>query len=100
MVTDFQSEVYQVCKRVPRGRVTTYKAIAEKLGNRAFRAVGTALNRNPFAPDVPCHRVVNSDGSVGGFAQGVYKKTMMLKTEGISVVDKKIKNFKEIIYRF
>jgi methylated-DNA-[protein]-cysteine S-methyltransferase len=87
---NFDERVWQVCKQVPRGKVTTYKAIAEKLGSRAYRAVGNALNRNPHWPSVPCHRVVGSDGSLTGFAQGIVEKRHLLKAEGISVAKDKI----------
>mmetsp|Transcript_17297 Transcript_17297/g.28922 ORF Transcript_17297/g.28922 Transcript_17297/m.28922 type:complete len:151 (-) Transcript_17297:427-879(-) len=66
--TAFATSVYNKCKQIPRGRVSTYKDIAVALDRpRAFRAVGSALKRNPFAPIVPCHRVVASDRTLGGF---------------------------------
>jgi methylated-DNA-[protein]-cysteine S-methyltransferase len=70
--------------RVPAGKVTTYAAIARALGTTAYRAVGNALNRNPYAPEVPCHRVVGSNGSLTGFAGGVEKKQEMLAEEGVA----------------
>ncbi len=88
---DFAEKVYALVKRVPEGRVTTYKIIAEKLGTKAYRAVGSALNRNPYSPAVPCHRVIKSNGYVGGFAKGTNKKTQMLKKEGIEIKNGKIK---------
>ncbi len=73
-----------MCARVPRGRVTTYGRIAAALGKPgASRAVGQALHRNPYAPDVPCHRVVGSDGRLTGFAGGVAKKRRLLESEGV-----------------
>lgn len=95
----FSDKVWKICKKVPRGKVTTYKAIAHKLDSRAYRAVGTALNKNPFAPHVPCHRVVNSDGKIGGFASGQEKKIVLLKKEGIGIEDGKIKDFEKRIFR-
>ncbi|MBI4140409.1 MGMT family protein, partial [Candidatus Woesearchaeota archaeon] len=70
MVTEFQKRVYELCKIVPKGKVTTYREIGNALGGKGqiYRAVGVALNKNPFAPQVPCHRVVNGNGFVGGFA--------------------------------
>lgn len=60
----------------------TYKEVAHAIGKpKAYRAVGNALNRNPFAPEVPCHRVIKSDGSIGGFASGSNKKLKLLKSE-------------------
>lgn len=81
---NFNQKVWAVCARVPRGKVTTYAAIAKKLGTHAYRAVGNALNKNPYAPKVPCHRVVGSDGSLTGFAGGVDKKKRLLQSEGVA----------------
>lgn len=97
--TKFQHRVYSLCSRVPRGRVTSYKEIARAMGSRAYRAVGSALNRNPFAPEVPCHRVVKSDGRIGGFASGKKKKAKMLRMEGIIIKKQRISNFKKKFYR-
>jgi methylated-DNA-[protein]-cysteine S-methyltransferase len=81
----FDHRVYAVCARVPRGQVTTYGAIAKALGTRGCRAVGAALGRNPFAPAVPCHRVVGSDGRLTGFAEGLPAKQRLLAAEGVDV---------------
>lgn len=60
----------------------TYKEVAMAIGlPKAYRAVGNALNKNPFAPKVPCHRVIRSDGTIGGFASGTKKKIELLKRE-------------------
>lgn len=79
----FCQKVWALTARVPRGRVTTYAEIARALGCRGFRAVGGALNRNPYAPAVPCHRVVGVSGHLTGFAHGVEKKRKLLKDEGV-----------------
>jgi len=97
MPTKFQDKVYNLCKKVPKGKVTTYKEIARAIGTKAYRAVGTALNKNPFAPKVPCHRVVNSDGSIGGFASGVDKKIRLLRKEGVEIKGKRINLKKYLI---
>ena len=96
---NFNEKVWNACARVPRGKVTTYGAIAKALGTKAHRAVGNALHANPYAPRVPCHRVVKSDGSVGGFGGGVRKKIRMLKKEGIKIEKWKIKNFEKVFFR-
>jgi methylated-DNA-[protein]-cysteine S-methyltransferase len=67
----FNQKVWALTARIPRGQVVTYADIAHKLGTKAYRAVGNALNHNPYAPAVPCHRVVGSDGALTGFACGV-----------------------------
>jgi len=92
---NFNQKVWQICKLIPKGRVSTYKEIARKLKTKAYRAVGNALNKNPYSPKVPCHRVVKSDGSVGGFAKGQKAKIRMLEKEGIRIKNKKIVGFEK-----
>ena len=99
MTTKFRQRVYELCRKVPKGRVTTYKAIADKLGTKAYRTVGNALRRNPYAPRVPCHRVVCSDGSLGGKMHS-RKKISLLRQEGVVVKDLKIVDFEEKLHRF
>jgi methylated-DNA-[protein]-cysteine S-methyltransferase len=86
----FADRVYEVTKRIPKGKVSTYKDIAFALNCKAYRAVDSALNKNPFAPQVPCHRVINASGKLGGFASGLKKKVVLLKKEGILITKKKI----------
>lgn len=82
-LTKFQEKIYNVVKRIPKGKVLTYKEVARLAGRpKAYRAVGNALNKNPFAPAVPCHRVIRSDGRIGGYAQGTKTKTKILRKEG------------------
>ncbi len=82
-ITPFQQKVYDTVRTIPKGKTMTYKEVAIAIGNPwAYRAVGNALNKNPFAPVVPCHRVIKSDGSIGGFASGSKKKLKLLKAEG------------------
>ena len=81
--TTFEERVYAVVRRIPKGHTRSYRWVAEQLGNAGLaRAVGNALNRNPYAPQVPCHRVVKADGSLGGFAGGAAKKRQLLRYEG------------------
>ena len=96
----FNERCYALLKEVPKGKVTTYKALAHALGTKAYRAVGNAMNKNPYAPIVPCHRVVNSDGSLGGFASGSRKKVLLLKKEGGTVENNRIVDFKKKLHRF
>lgn len=79
----FSEKVWALTARIPKGRITTYGEIARALGCKGARAVGMALNRNPFAPQVPCHRVVGSTGSLTGFAGGIPKKHKLLIDEGV-----------------
>ena len=82
----FPQAVYRLASLIPKGKISTYKNIARALNNpKAARAVGNALNKNPYAPKVPCHRVIRSNGEVGGFASGTNKKIVILKKEGIII---------------
>jgi methylated-DNA-[protein]-cysteine S-methyltransferase len=94
----FDEKCYSVLRKVPRGKVTTYREIARALHSKAYRAVGNAMNRNPYAPQVPCHRVVCSDGSIGGFASGAKNKAKMLGKEGIEIIKNRI-NLKRFFCR-
>ncbi len=78
----FQEQVYRVVKKIPKGKVLTYKEVARGAGKPlAFRAVGNILNKN-FDPKIPCHRVIRSDGKVGGYNRGTLEKQILLKNEG------------------
>ncbi|KAF0127490.1 MAG: methylated-DNA-protein-cysteine S-methyltransferase [Elusimicrobia bacterium] len=82
--TPFQRAVWKACMRIPRGRTRSYKWLAREIGRPgAVRAVGNALGQNPFAPLVPCHRVIRSDGKPGGFSApgGTRAKIGLLKKE-------------------
>ena len=78
----FKEDVYKIVRKIPRGRVLTYKEVARLAGRpKAFRAVGNVLNKNKN-PDIPCCRVIRSDGKIGGYNQGAKKKEILLKKEG------------------
>jgi len=96
----FDAKVWQLLRKIPRGRVTTYGAIAHKLRSKGYRAVGMACHRNPYAPIAACHRVVNSDGSIGGFGGGVKRKIRLLEKEGVKVRKNRIVDFDKIFYKF
>jgi len=81
--TPFQERVWEALRAVPSGTTTTYKEIAESLGRpTAFRAVGGAIAANPVGIVVPCHRVVRSDGHLGGYRWGTGAKSRLLEVEG------------------
>lgn len=83
-LTAFEKAVYRAILDIPPGEVCTYKAVAEAIGApKAYRAVGNALHRNPYAVIVPCHRVIRSDGSPGGYAKGREAKKRLLRKEGV-----------------
>jgi methylated-DNA-[protein]-cysteine S-methyltransferase len=105
LALDFEERVWKLMESIPKGRVTTYALIAEKLNTRAYRAVGNACRKNPYAPRVPCHRVVRSDGSIGGFGgktsgMSVEKKIRMLREEGVEIRDGKVADFERVLFRF
>lgn len=78
----FKEKVYEIVKKIPKGKVLTYKEVAKKAGNeKASRAVGNILNKN-FDPAIPCHRVIRSNGKLGGYNRGTRVKIEILKKEG------------------
>ena len=84
--TKFQIMVWNYLKKIPRGKVKTYSQVAKCIGKPlAVRAVANAIAKNPYAPKIPCHRVIRSDGSLGGYSGkgGVKIKKLLLKKEGI-----------------
>lgn len=96
----FNERCYAVLSKVPKGQLTTYSAIAKVLGSRAYRAVGNAMNKNPYAPKVPCHRVLRKDGSLGGYAQGIAAKARLLKAEGIPIKAGKVVDLANYLHKF
>jgi len=96
----FDQRVWQLLKRIPKGKITTYKLLARALNCRGYRAVGNACHRNPYAPNIPCHRVVNSNGSLGGYGGGLRKKKRLLKREGVIIKNNTIRNFEQYLFKF
>jgi len=85
----FREKVLEAVRRIPAGKVLTYRQVAEKAGSPyAYRAVGNILNKN-YDPKIPCHRVVRSDGGAGGYNRGVGKKKFILRKEEIDFSKKK-----------
>lgn len=99
-LSEFTATVLRIIRQIPRGQVTTYAAVAAAVGRpRAVRAVGTALGRNPHpGTQYPCHRVVRSDGTLGGYALGRRRKIAMLKREGVEVTQGKVQS--TMLYQF
>ena len=86
--TEFQLKVWAYLRKIPRGSVRTYSQVAKDIGKPlATRAVANAIGKNPYAPKIPCHRVIKSDGSLGGYSGkgGVKIKRFLLKKEGIKL---------------
>jgi methylated-DNA-[protein]-cysteine S-methyltransferase len=88
--TNFERNVILEVASIPKGHVRTYKEIATSMKTQGYRAVGTAIGKNPFPIVVPCHRVVRSDGTVGGFRGGKQMKVEMLINEGFKIKSDKI----------
>jgi len=98
---NLDEKVYKKLLQVPTGKITTYGELAKAVGlQNGQRAIGKIMNKNPYPVIIPCHRVVSSDGSVGGYAFGQDVKTNMLTKEGIKIYNGKILDFGKIIYRF
>ena len=86
--TKFQLKVWSYLKKIPRGSLKTYSQVAKAIGKpRAVRAVANAIGKNPYAPKIPCHRVIRSDGSLGGYSGkgGIKTKRFLLKKESVSL---------------
>jgi len=86
--TNFQLKVWNYLKKIPRGKVKTYTEVAKAIGKPlAVRAVANAIGKNPLAPQIPCHRVIRSDGSLGGYSSkgGIKTKRLLLKKEGVKL---------------
>jgi methylated-DNA-[protein]-cysteine S-methyltransferase len=86
--TPFEQRVYALVRTIPRGKVSTYGLVARMLGCGSSQAIGQALRRNPFAPEMPCHRVVSSALTLGGFngqreGTELRRKRRMLEAEGV-----------------
>ena len=103
----FQKRVLDLTSRIPKGRVTTYAEIARAMGTAAYRAVGTALAKNETPIAIPCHRVVRSDGTIGGYCGKkmlIEKKRRLLEDEGIEFRKTKTTNqildFEKRLFRF
>ena len=85
----FSQKVLKKARQIPKGKVTSYKAIAKKAGT-SERAVGSILKSNKKLVIVPCHRVIKSNGEIGGYSQGIRKKIFLLKKEGVKIKGKKV----------
>ena len=86
--TPFQLKIWEYLKKIPKGRVKTYSQVAKDIGKpKAVRAVANAIGKNPYPPSIPCHRVIRSDGSLGGYSGrgGIKQKLKLLRSEKIDI---------------
>ncbi len=87
----FSEKILSLTAQIPRGKITTYKALCNKAGSpKSYRACGNALHANPHLIAVPCHRVVKTNGELGGYAKGVKQKKKLLLEEGIQIKNNKV----------
>lgn len=97
--TEFERRVLVATFKIPKGKISTYKRIAEKAGRpRAYRAVANALKKNPLHPVVPCHRVVRSDGRFGGEEKRAETRRELVEKEGIPIENGRIKISEAILF--
>jgi len=98
---NLDKKIYKKLLEVPEGKITTYGELAKAVGiKNGQRAVGRIMNKNPYPGIIPCHRVVKSDGKVGGYAFGQQVKINMLSKEGIKIKEDKILDWENTVYRF
>jgi len=100
-MTKLEKKILSLVSQIPKGKVTTYKIIALKIGDgHLARAVGNAVPKNLNINKIPCHRVVKSNGQFGDYLLGLAKKIKLLQNEGIKIKGDKIADFKSYLYRF
>ena len=98
---NLDKKIYKKLLEVPEGKITTYGELAKAVGlKNGQRAVGKIMNKNPYPVIIPCHRVVKSDGKVGGYGYGEDVKINMLTKEGIKIKNRKILDWENTVYRF
>ena len=96
----FNQRCYELLSQIPKGKIVTYKHIANTLNTKAYRAVGNAMANNPNPITVPCHRVIKSNGLIGGYVFGTKKKINLLEDEGIIIKKDEIVDLKKHIHLF
>jgi O-6-methylguanine DNA methyltransferase len=97
--SEFERAVYVATFKIPKGKVCTYRRIAEMIGRpRAYRAVANTLHKNPLHPIVPCHRVVRSDGGFGGEKRGAEGRKKLVQKEGVPIVGGRVKMSSEVLF--
>ena len=95
---NFRQKIYGIVKTIPKGKVMTYKEVGEKMNSKAYRAIGQALKNNPDPKNIPCHRVIKSNGEIGGYFGHIdddlsKKKEELLENEGARIVNGKVVGF-------
>ena len=98
---NIEEKIYKKLLTVPHGKITTYKQLSKSVGlENGQRLVGQIMKKNPFPVIIPCHRVIKSNGDIGGYLFGIDIKKNMLRKEGICITKNKIDNFEEVFFTF
>ena len=98
---NIETKIYKKLLTVPQGKITTYKELSKSVGlENGQRLVGQIMKKNPFPVIIPCHRVIKSNGDIGGYLFGIDIKKNMLRKEGICIIKNKIDNFKDVFFTF
>ncbi|MFH0832322.1 MAG: MGMT family protein [Candidatus Aenigmatarchaeota archaeon] len=98
---NFDERVLALLKKIPKGKVTTYKLIAKKMKTRAYRAIGSACHNNPKPIVIPCHRVVRNDGTIAFCCNSCYRKRIrLLRNDGIKIRRNMIVDFEKVLFKF
>lgn len=93
-------QCYALLRTIPKGKVMTYKQVAEQLGKpKAYRAIATIIGKNPDIPNTPCHRVVGTNGHLRGYARGLKAKQSLLRAEGVDVSEDLKVDLKKFLYK-
>lgn len=100
MLTRFQQKVYNLLRKIPKGKITTYKLLAKAVGKpKNWRQIGRILSQNPHPPKYPCYKVVKSNGEIGGYNNGRNAKKKLLQKDGLIVYNNRIKDFKKHLFK-
>lgn len=93
-----KQKLYKLVKKIPKGKISTYRDIAHALNTRSYRTIGKLLSKNT-SKEIPCHRIIMSSGLIGGYNKGIKQKIKLLKKEGIQIKNNKIK-LKKYLFKF
>ncbi len=101
MLTRFYQKVYNLLKKIPKGKITTYQLLAKAVGKpKNWRQIARILAHNPYPGKFPCYKVVKSNGEIGGYFCGIKKKKKLLQKDGIIIKRNKIQTFKKYLFKF
>jgi len=101
---NLNKKVYDLCKKIPKGKLSTYKLIAKKLNTNAYRAIGQILKHNKDPIKIPCYKIVKNNGEISGYngnnRKNISKKIKLLGKDGIIIKNNKVLNFEKLLYKF